>query len=42
MVALGGEADVDRSSPLANRDVGRVEMWRGGCRLNISVSASFV
>src|SRR5437870_10612335 len=21
---------------------GRVEMWRGGCRLNISVSASFV
>jgi len=22
--------------------LGRVEMWRGGCRLNISVSASFV
>src|SRR6202011_2971479 len=22
--------------------VGRVEMWRGGCRLNISVAASFV
>src|SRR2546422_282200 len=21
---------------------GRVEMWRGGCRLNISVAASFV
>src|SRR6266540_3814395 len=22
--------------------IGRVEMWRGGCRLNISVAASFV
>ncbi len=22
--------------------MGRVEMWRGGCRLNISVAASFV
>ena len=22
--------------------LGRVEMWRGGCRLNISVAASFV
>src|SRR5262245_15685331 len=23
-------------------EFGRVEMWRGGCRLNISVAASFV
>ena len=25
-----------------DRRGGRVEMWRGGCRLNISVSAPFV
>src|SRR5215813_3114971 len=25
-----------------SRHRGRVEMWRGGCRLNISVAASFV
>jgi hypothetical protein len=27
---------------LAVRRLGRVEMWRGGCRLNISVAAPFV
>ena len=35
----------DRRKPLATRGrtihQGRVEMWRGGCRLNISVAASF-
>src|ERR1700694_5849780 len=25
-----------------SHSLGRVEMWRGGCRLNISVAASFV
>ena len=30
LVAIGGKADK-----------GRVEMWRGGCRLNMSVAASF-
>src|SRR5213594_3202374 len=28
--------------PWAPSTHGRVEMWRGGCRLNISVAASFV
>src|SRR5271157_3472907 len=32
-----GDADVKRGSVL-----GRVEMWRGGFRLDLSVSASFV
>ena len=31
-----------RRSRQSARNRGRVEMWRGGCRLNISVAASFV
>src|ERR1039457_4563875 len=38
---------VDRGRPEvagrpSNVAIGRVEMWRGGCRLNISVAAPFV
>jgi hypothetical protein len=38
-VAIGCKADAGWPGIDA---IGRVEMWRGGCRLNISVSASFV
>ena len=37
-------ARIDRSRRCTHhsRQLGRVEMWRGGCRLNVSVAASFV
>src|SRR3981081_1868882 len=42
-VRFRGIAEVDRRALLADRDAnGRVEVWRGGFRSNISVSASFV
>src|ERR1041385_6227458 len=40
---LWAEADVNHLTiPAQIVENGRVEMWRGGCRLNISVAASFV
>jgi hypothetical protein len=41
--AIGGTTDMPRIRRVYHSDVnGRVEMWRGGCRPNISVAASFV
>ena len=39
-IAAVAEPWRDTAVPVSND--GRVEMWRGGCRLNISVSAPFV
>jgi len=42
VVVVVGLKALDPEWPIREAIGGRVEMWRGGCRLNISVSASFV